>query len=165
MPFATTNDGVRLHYEETGSGSAVIFVHEFAGDHRSWEPQMRHFGRRHRCIAFNARGYSPSDVPEEVGAYSQARAADDVRSVLDRPVELNHGHAELSFLRNFCRGTTGLAAASPLRFSEPFRAGSGECPQLALEMGEEHLDLLALASRGQASSLLAMSRAISRAPS
>ena len=120
-----------LHYEETGSGSAVIFMHEFAGDHRSWEPQMRHFGRRHRCIAFNARGYSPSDVPEEVGAYSQARAADDVRSVLDRPVELNHGHAELSFLRNLRRGTTGLAAASPLRFSEPFRAGSGECPQLA----------------------------------
>ena len=66
MPFATTDDGVRLHYEETGSGSAVIFVHEFAGDHRSWEPQLRHFGKRHRCIAFNARGYPPSDVPEEV---------------------------------------------------------------------------------------------------
>src|SRR5215204_3141951 len=73
MPFATTHDGVRLHYEETGSGSAVIFVHEFAGDHRSWEPQMRHFGRRHRCIAYNARGYPPSDVPEEVGA-RRARA-------------------------------------------------------------------------------------------
>jgi pimeloyl-ACP methyl ester carboxylesterase len=83
MPLATTNDGVRLHYEETGSGSAVIFVHEFAGDYRSWEPQMRHFGKRHRCIAFNARGYPPSDVPEEVAAYSQARAADDIRSVLD----------------------------------------------------------------------------------
>ncbi|HZB37101.1 MAG TPA: alpha/beta hydrolase [Beijerinckiaceae bacterium] len=83
MPFATTDDGVRLHYEETGSGSPVIFVHEFAGDHRSWEPQMRHFGKRHRCIAFNARGFPPSDVPEEVSSYSQARAADDIGSVLD----------------------------------------------------------------------------------
>jgi pimeloyl-ACP methyl ester carboxylesterase len=83
MPFATTDDGVRLHYEETGSGSPVIFVHEFAGDYRSWEPQMRHFGKRYRCLAYNARGYPPSDVPEEVSAYSQARAADDIRAVLD----------------------------------------------------------------------------------
>ena len=63
MPFATTNDGVRLHYEETGAGTAIVFVHEFAGDHRSWEPQLRHFSRRYRCVAYNARGYPPSDVP------------------------------------------------------------------------------------------------------
>src|SRR5215204_4863781 len=80
MPFATTNDGVRLHYEETGAGSAIVFAHEFAGDHRSWEPQLRHFGKRHRCVAFNARGYPPSDVPEAASAYSQARAADDITS-------------------------------------------------------------------------------------
>jgi|SRR5829696_6586014 len=51
MPFARTDDGVRLHYEETGSGSAIVFVHEFAGDHRSWEPQLRHFGRVLRIVA------------------------------------------------------------------------------------------------------------------
>jgi pimeloyl-ACP methyl ester carboxylesterase len=83
MPHATTDDGVNLYYEETGSGEPVIFVHEFAGDHRSWEPQMRHFGQRYRSIAFNARGYPPSDVPENQDAYSQRRAADDIRSVLD----------------------------------------------------------------------------------
>ena len=83
MPNATTDDGVRLHYEETGSGTPLIFVHEFAGDRRSWEPQMRHFGQRYRCIAFNARGYPPSDVPENPSSYSQNRAADDIRSVLD----------------------------------------------------------------------------------
>src|SRR4029079_19207505 len=43
MPHAKTEDGVRLYYEEAGSGTPLIFVHEFAGDHRSWEPQMRHF--------------------------------------------------------------------------------------------------------------------------
>jgi pimeloyl-ACP methyl ester carboxylesterase len=83
MPFATTDDRVRLHYEETGSGTPLIFVHEFAGDHRAWEAQMRHFGQRYRAIAYAARGYPPSDVPEDVAAYSQARAADDIAAVLD----------------------------------------------------------------------------------
>ena len=76
MPYAQTADGVQLYYEETGSGRPLIFVHEFAGDLRSWEPQMRHFGQRYRAIAFNARGYPPSDVPERVDAYSQSLAAD-----------------------------------------------------------------------------------------
>ena len=83
MPYALTDDGVKLYYEETGSGRPVILVHEFAGDFRSFEPQMRHFGKRYRALAFNARGFPPSDVPENVAAYSQMRAADDILSVLD----------------------------------------------------------------------------------
>lgn len=83
MPSATTDDGIRLHYEESGQGTPLIFVHEFAGDHRSYEAQLRHFGRRYRAVAFNARGYPPSDVPEAVSAYAQARAADDILAVLD----------------------------------------------------------------------------------
>ncbi len=80
MAFATTDDGVKLHYEETGSGAPIIFVHEFAGDHRSWEQQLQHFGRRYRAIAYAARGYPPSDVPENPSSYSQNRAADDILS-------------------------------------------------------------------------------------
>lgn len=83
MPYTVTDDGIKLYCEETGKGRPAIFVHEFAGDYRSWEPQVRHFGRRYRVITFNARGYPPSDVPEEVGAYSQNRAADDIACVLD----------------------------------------------------------------------------------
>lgn len=83
MPHAKTDDKVKLYYEETGSGTPVIFVHEFAGDYRSWEPQMRYFGQRYRCITFNARGYPPSDVPKSPSAYSQNRAADDIAAVLD----------------------------------------------------------------------------------
>ena len=83
MPHATADDLVRLYYEETGSGTPVIFVHEYAGDYRSWEAQMRHFGRRYRAITSNARGYPPSDVPAAVSAYSQHRAADDIAAVLD----------------------------------------------------------------------------------
>ena len=83
MPRASTSDGVGLHWEESGSGSAILFVHEFAGDHRSWAPQLRHFTRSHRCITYAARGYPPSDVPPGVASYSQARAVEDAVSVLD----------------------------------------------------------------------------------
>src|SRR5260370_15914385 len=83
MPHLTTDDGVKLYYHEVGTGSPIVFVHEFAGDARSWEAQLRHFGRRYRCMAYNARGYPPSDVPAEVERYSQARACDDIRAALD----------------------------------------------------------------------------------
>ena len=83
MPQIKTGDGVKLQYEEAGSGSAVVFVHEFAGDLRSWEPQLSHFSRRYRCIAYNARGYPPSDVPESFERYSQEHARDDVLAVMD----------------------------------------------------------------------------------
>ncbi len=81
--FAVTSDGVRLSVEDTSTGTPIVFVHEFAGDQRSWEPQVRFFSRRYRCVTFNARGYPPSDVPPEPSSYSQARAVDDVRDVMD----------------------------------------------------------------------------------
>lgn len=81
--FITTDDDVKLCYEETGAGTPVVFVHEFAGDLRSWEPQVRYFSRRYRCIAYNARGFPPSGVPERQESYTQARACDDIRAVLD----------------------------------------------------------------------------------
>src|SRR5215472_14168329 len=70
MPYATTSDSVRLHYEEAGSGTPIIFLHEFAADHTNWEPQMRYFARGHRCISYSARGYTPSDVPASAEVYS-----------------------------------------------------------------------------------------------
>jgi len=87
MPYAATDDGVRLYFEETGSGHPLILVHEFAGDLRSFEPQIRYFGKRYRTIAFNARGFPPSDVPQHVSSYSQARAADDILTLLDHVAE------------------------------------------------------------------------------
>lgn len=83
MPITTTADGVKLYFEEAGSGTPIVFVHEFGGDHRSWEPQMRHFARRHRCITYAARGYPPSDVPTAVAAYSQRTAATDILAIMD----------------------------------------------------------------------------------
>ena len=83
MAFATTSDGVRLYYESAGRGTPLIFVHEFGGSHWSWEPQMDYFSRRHQCLTFAARGFPPSDIPENVDVYSQARAADDIIDVMN----------------------------------------------------------------------------------
>ena len=77
MAYADS-EGVKLFYEDTGNGTPIVFVHEFAGSHLSWEPQIRYFCRRYRCIAFNARGYPPSDVPKNQDQYSQDLAADDI---------------------------------------------------------------------------------------
>ncbi|MCC7276494.1 MAG: alpha/beta hydrolase [Alphaproteobacteria bacterium] len=83
MGYATAGDGVRLHFEDTGAGTPVVFVHEFGDDHRSWEPQVRRFARLRRCITFAARGFPPSDVPADVAAYSQATAVADIVAVMD----------------------------------------------------------------------------------
>lgn len=83
MPHITTPDGTRLYYEEAGAGSPVIFVHEYAGDHRTWEPQLRYFARGHRCITLSQRGYPPSDVPDDPARYGQNIARDDILAVLD----------------------------------------------------------------------------------
>ncbi|TMI76311.1 MAG: alpha/beta hydrolase, partial [Bacillati bacterium ANGP1] len=55
MPEARIN-GVRLHYEVHGRGAPLVFVHEFAGDSGSWDPQVRVFARRYQVITYNARG-------------------------------------------------------------------------------------------------------------
>jgi pimeloyl-ACP methyl ester carboxylesterase len=78
-----TEDGIGLYFEETGAGEPVVFVHEFAGDHRSWEPQVRYLSRMHRCVTFASRGYLPSDVPSSPDAYSQDLARSDVITILD----------------------------------------------------------------------------------
>jgi 3-oxoadipate enol-lactonase len=83
MPYVMTADKVRLYYEEAGSGTPILFVHEFAGDYRNWEPQMRYFSRRHRCITYSARGYKPSDVPSDSAAYTYKHWISDAIAVLD----------------------------------------------------------------------------------
>ena len=83
MPYLTTNDQVKLYYEDSGAGRPILFIHEFSGDYRAWELQVRYFARRYRCITYNARGYPPSEVPTSVDKYSQRRAVDDAVGVLD----------------------------------------------------------------------------------
>jgi pimeloyl-ACP methyl ester carboxylesterase len=83
MAKISAPDGVKLYVETVGSGTPVVFVHEYAGDYRSWEAQVRYFCRQHRCVTYSQRGYPPSDVPSDPGRYSQDVARDDVIAVMD----------------------------------------------------------------------------------
>jgi pimeloyl-ACP methyl ester carboxylesterase len=83
MPKIKTADGTQLYYEEVGSGTPIVFVHEFAGDYRTWEPQMRHFARTFRCVTYSQRGYPPSDVPSDPARYGQDIARTDAVALMD----------------------------------------------------------------------------------
>lgn len=82
MALADVN-GVDLYYEETGTGTPLVFSHEFAGSHESWEPQVRYFSRRYRVITYNDRGYPPSTVPDDPDAYAEEHSVEDLRALLD----------------------------------------------------------------------------------
>lgn len=82
MPFVDSQ-GVKLFYEETGAGDAIVWIHEYAADYRTWEAQVRRFSRDYHCVTYNARGYPPSDIPSENEAYGYEHHRDDVVRLMD----------------------------------------------------------------------------------
>lgn len=126
MPYADAQ-GVKLYYEEVGRGTPIVFVHEFADDLNSWEPQMRYFSRRYRCIAFNARGYPPSDVPKSVSKYSQAIATDDIAAVM-RHLKIRKAHIIGCSMGGFATIHFGLRYARMALSLTALGAGYGSDP-------------------------------------
>ena len=100
MPKAPIN-GINLYYEVHGSGFPLVFVHEFAGDSVSWDPQVNFFARRYTVVTYNARGYPPSDVPEDPAAYSQQMAVDDLYGVM-RHLTIEWAHLVGLSMGGFC---------------------------------------------------------------
>jgi pimeloyl-ACP methyl ester carboxylesterase len=142
MKPVIAGDGTKLYCEERGAGAPVVFVHELAGSCRSFDPQVEAFHPRLRCIAFNARGYPPSDVPASDEAYSQDTAASDIAAVLNG----------LGIERAHLVGVS-MGAASTLQFAlkEPQRAlsatlvgiGSGsDDPALFRRTTQEAVELI-----------------------
>jgi pimeloyl-ACP methyl ester carboxylesterase len=126
MPYVEAT-GAKLYFEEYGQGYPIIFIHEFASDIRGWENQLRHFSRGYRCIAYNARGYPPSDVPEEAALYSWDFAADDVDAVMwGLKIERAHlvglsmgGYAALQFALRYPGKASAIVAAGVGSGSHP----------------------------------------------
>ena len=81
MPYVDAT-GAKLYFEENGRGYPIIFVHEFGSDIRQWEAQVRYFSRAYSCITYNARGYPPSDVPEDAALYDWEFSVDDIAAVM-----------------------------------------------------------------------------------
>lgn len=119
---SSADTGVSLHVEETGTGPTLLFIHEFAGDHRSWNPQVRNFARRFRCVTYSARGYPPSSVPSELSLYSQQHAVQDALDVLDA-LEVDSAHIVGLSMGGFC--ALHLALQAPDRVKSAVIAGVG----------------------------------------
>jgi len=122
MPHITALDGVRLYYEEVGQGTPVVFLHEYAGDWRSWEAQVRHFSRVHRCVTYSQRGYPPSDVPKDGARYSQDIARDDVLALMDS-LKIDRAHVVGHSMGAYTALHVGIVA--PLRCFSVTAAGCG----------------------------------------
>jgi 3-oxoadipate enol-lactonase len=131
MPHAVTSDHVRIYFEEVGSGTPILFLHEFGADHTNWEPQMRYFARGHRCIAYSARGYAPSDVPASPEVYSYRHFYGDALAVLDH---LGIAKAHLVGLSMGSYSSLQIALNAPDRALSMTLAGVGSGSDLA------HLD-------------------------
>lgn len=136
MPHLTADDGIKLYYEEVGSGVPIVFVHEFAGDLRSHELQMRHFGQQYRCIAYNARGYPPSDVPKDGERYSQERARDDIRAVLDA-LKIDKAHIVGLSMGGFATLHFGFSYPGRARSLVVAGCGYGAAPDKRAQFAEE----------------------------
>lgn len=136
MPHLTTDDGIKLYFEEVGSGIPIVLVHEFAGDLRSYEMQMRYFGQRYRCIAFNARGYPPSDVPNDGESYSQERARDDIRAVLDA-LKIDKAHIVGLSMGGFATLHFGFTYPDRARSLVIAGCGYGATPDKRTQFAEE----------------------------
>ena len=122
MSFIKTDDNIKLFYDTNGDGEPIIFVHEFAGDYRSWEPQVNYFSRYNQCITFCARGYSPSDVPKDEINYSQERAWKDIISIMDN-LKIETAHVVGLSMGGFA--TLHLGINAPNRVKSLVIAGCG----------------------------------------
>jgi pimeloyl-ACP methyl ester carboxylesterase len=136
MPHLTTDDSVKLCYEDSGSGIPIVFVHEFAGNSRSWELQVRYFARGYRCITYNARGYPPSDVPAEGERYSQDRACDDIRAVLDA-LKIDKAHIVGLSMGGFAALHFGFTYPQRARSLVVAGCGYGAAPNQREQFAEE----------------------------
>ena len=128
MPH-TDVSGLKIHYEEAGTGYPVIFVHEFGADCREWESQVRFFSRSYRCITYNARGYPPSDVPDNPDQYGWEYAVEDLAGVMTAlGLQQAHvvglsmgGYAVLQFGLRYPHRASAIVAAGAGTGSDPVR--------------------------------------------
>jgi pimeloyl-ACP methyl ester carboxylesterase len=76
-------NGLQLHYVESGEGKTMLFLHGFPEFWYEWRKQLEEFGRDHRAVAPDMRGYNLSDKPARVEDYAISHLVSDVRELFD----------------------------------------------------------------------------------
>jgi pimeloyl-ACP methyl ester carboxylesterase len=84
MPYARTDDGIRIYYEEHGrEGTPLVLAYGIGGNTEMWDVNVPALSGRHRLVLWEPRGHARSGSPEDPARYSFARWALDLRDVLD----------------------------------------------------------------------------------
>jgi pimeloyl-ACP methyl ester carboxylesterase len=83
VPYARTDDRVRIYYEEHGRGTPLVLAYGIGGNTDMWDTNTPALAARHRVILWEPRGHARSDSPEDPARYSFARWALDLRDLLD----------------------------------------------------------------------------------
>lgn len=86
MPRVQTSAETSIGYEEAGGGDAIpiVFLHGVGSDKSVWHPQLAHFGKTRRTIAFDYPGYGDSDpAPEDTTRDDYAEAIHSAMHALD----------------------------------------------------------------------------------
>lgn len=78
-----TNDGVRIFYEASGDGPAVLLSHGYSATSEMWRGQVDALSERYRVIVWDMRGHGQSDSPADDLAYSEEATVSDMAAVLD----------------------------------------------------------------------------------
>jgi pimeloyl-ACP methyl ester carboxylesterase len=145
--------GINLYVEDTGGGRPIVFVHEFASDCRGWDAQVRYFSRAYRCVAYNARGYPPSDIPEDAALYGWEFALNDIAAVMQalgieqaHVVGLSMGaYAALQFGLRFPEKVDAIVAAGVGSGSPPSARRAWQDQSNALARGFSERGMAAMA--------------------
>jgi pimeloyl-ACP methyl ester carboxylesterase len=111
MPYARTDDRVRIYYEEHGAGTPLVLAYGIGGNADLWDVNREALAARHRLVLWEPRGHARSDSPEDPARYSFARWVLDLKSVLDH-LRLRTAHV----------GGLSLGAGIATRFALRFPA-------------------------------------------
>lgn len=80
MPFIQCNE-LELHYESTGQGEPLLFVHGLGSSIRDWENQIAYFAARYQVLTLDLRGHGLSGRPP--GPYSSELFAADIAEIIN----------------------------------------------------------------------------------
>jgi 3-oxoadipate enol-lactonase len=111
VPFARTDDRVRLYYEEHGRGTPLVLAYGIGGNADMWDVNRAALAARHRLVLWEPRGHARSDSPEDPAKYSFERWMLDLRAVLDH-LRIRRAHV----------GGLSLGAGIATRFALRFPA-------------------------------------------
>jgi pimeloyl-ACP methyl ester carboxylesterase len=134
VPFAQTDDGVRIYYEQHGTeGSTLALAYGLGGTTAGWDVNVEALSARHRLLLWDPRGHGRSGSPRDPSKYRFSRWADDLRSVLDQ-IQVQKAHVGGLSLGGAI--ATHFALRYPARVLSLVIASSGTAAGRPLSVGD-----------------------------